>query len=117
LRLRNATEDGVVVQAPAWLIEGAADRGDGRIIVSNVVELAIRPLTLNQKCLFAGSDGGAERRAVVASLRETCKLVGVEPHADLADVTSRIVSGHLQRRLDDLLPWAYPIRIQLCAVA
>jgi len=45
---------------------------------------------------------------VVASLIETCKLIGVEPRAYLADVITKIVSGHPQSRLDELLPWAYP---------
>ena len=74
-----------------------------------MVERAIRPLALNRKnALFAGSDGGAEHWAVIASLIETCKLIGVEPRGYLADVITRIVDGHLNRRLDDLLPWAYP---------
>ena len=62
---------------------------DGRIeIDSNVVERAIRPIALNRKnALFAGSDGGAEHWAVIASLIETCKLNGVDPHAYLADVS------------------------------
>ena len=49
---------------------------DGRIeIDSNVVERTIRPIALNRKnALFAGSDGGAEHWAVIASLIETCKL-------------------------------------------
>src|SRR5271166_6911296 len=82
---------------------------DGRVeIDSNTVERAIRPLTLNRKnALFAGSDGGAEHWAVVASLIETCKLAGVEPHNYLADVISRIVNGHPQSKLDELPPWAY----------
>src|SRR5216684_1640285 len=92
---------------------------DGRIeIDNNAVERAIRPLALNRKnALFAGSDGGAEHWAVIASLIETCKLVGVEPHGYLADVITRIVNGHPQRRLDDLLPWAYPAMPQFKAVA
>jgi transposase len=55
---------------------------DGRIeIDNNTVERAIRPLTLNRKnALFAGSDGGAEHWAVIASLIETCKLLRVDPH-------------------------------------
>ena len=83
---------------------------DGRVgIDSNTVERAIRPLTLNWKnALFAGSDGGVAHWAVIASLVETCKLVGVDPLAYLADVITRIVEGHPQRRLDELLPWAYP---------
>src|SRR3954453_14043095 len=39
------------------------------------------------------SDGGAEHWAVLASLIESCKLLGVEPHAYLADVITRIVNG------------------------
>jgi transposase len=82
---------------------------DGRVeIDSNVVERAIRPIALNRKnALFAGSDGGAEHWAVVASLVETCKLNGVDPQAYLVDVITRIVAGHPQSQLDDLLPWAY----------
>jgi transposase len=73
---------------------------DGRIeIDSNVVERTIRPIALNRKnALFAGSDGGGEHWAVIASLIETCKLVGVEPHAYLANVITRIVNGHLNSR-------------------
>lgn len=77
-------------------------------IDSNVVERAIRPIALNRKnALFAGSDGGAEHWATIASLIETCKLNGVEPHTYLADVIARIVEGHPQSQIDDLLPWAY----------
>jgi hypothetical protein len=54
---------------------------------------------------------------VIASLIETCKLLGVEPHAYLADVITRIVNGHPQSRPDDLLLWAYPTMPQLKAVA
>jgi hypothetical protein len=92
---------------------------DGRIeIDNNVVERAIRPLALTRKnALFAGSDGGAEHWAVIASLIESCKLLGVEPHAYLADIISRIVNGHPQARVDDLLPWQYPVTPQLQSVA
>jgi hypothetical protein len=65
-------------------------------------------MALNRKnALFAGSDGGAEHWAVVASLVETCKLNGIDPQAYLVDVITRIVDGHPQSQLDDLLPWAY----------
>jgi transposase len=82
---------------------------DGRIeIDSNVVERSIRPIALNRKnALFAGSDGGAEHWAVIASIIETAKLNGVAPHAYLADVMARIVNGHPQSRIGELLPWAY----------
>src|SRR3954447_12150892 len=92
---------------------------DGRIeIDNNVVERSIRPLALTRKnALFAGSDGGAEHWAVLASLIESCKLLGVEPHAYLADVITRIVNGHPQTRLDELMPWGYPVTRQLQVVA
>ncbi len=82
---------------------------DGRIeIDSNVVERSIRPIALNRKnALFAGSDGGGAHWAAIASLVETCKLNGVDPQAYLADVIARIVAGHPQSQLDELLPWAY----------
>jgi len=92
---------------------------DGRIeIDSNVVERSIRPIALNRKnALFAGSDGGAEHWAVIASLIETCKLIGVEPYGYLADVITRIVQGHPNSRLDELLPWSYSAAQDLKAVA
>jgi len=92
---------------------------DGRIeIDSNVVERSIRPIALNRKnALFAGSDGGGEHWAVVASLIETCKLNDVEPFAYLADIIAKIVNGHSNSKIDDLLPWAYAHRSALKAVA
>lgn len=87
-------------------------------IDSNTVERAIRPLTLNGKnALFAGSDGGGEHWAVIASFVETCKLIGVEPQPYLADVITRIVQGHPQRQLDERLPWVDPSTPTLQAVA
>ncbi|MGE3370817.1 MAG: IS66 family transposase [Rhizobiaceae bacterium] len=82
---------------------------DGRIeIDSNAVERSIRPIALNRKnALFAGSDGGGEHWATIASLIETAKLNGIDPYSYLADVIARIVNGHPQSQLDDLLPWAY----------
>jgi transposase len=92
---------------------------DGRIeIDSNTVERAIRPIALNRKnALFAGSDGGGEHWAIIASLIETCKLNGVEPHAYLTGVLTKIVNGHPNSRLDDLLPWAYVSPTALTSVA
>jgi hypothetical protein len=92
---------------------------DGCIeIDSNVVERSIRPIALNRKnALFAGSDGGAEHWAVIASLIETCKLCGVEPQNYLADVITKIVNGHPNSQIDDLLPWAYLAAPDLKAVA
>jgi transposase len=61
-----------------------------------------RATTLNRKnALFAGSDGGAEHWATIASLIETCKL-------NDTDVLTRVVNGHPNSDIDQLLPWAYP---------
>jgi transposase len=92
---------------------------DGRIeIDSNVVERAIRPIALNRKnALFAGSDGGGEHWAVIASLIETCKLLGIDPHVYLADVITKIVNAHPNNRIDELLPWAYAAVPAIKAVA
>jgi transposase len=85
---------------------------DGRIeLDTNTVERAIRPLALTRKnSLFAGSEGGAEHWAVLASLVATCKLNDVEPQAYIEDVITKLVRGHLQNRIDELLPWAYAPR-------
>jgi transposase len=82
---------------------------DGRVeIDSNVVERTIRPLALNRKnALFAGSDGGGEHWAILASLIETCKLNGIDPQAYLADVFARLVTGHSASRIHELLPWCW----------
>lgn len=92
---------------------------DGRIeIDNNVVERSIRPIALNRKnALFAGSDGGGEHWAIIASLIETCKLNGIDPQAYLTDVITRIASGHPNSRLDELLPWCYAETRALKAVA
>ena len=75
---------------------------------TNVVERAIRPLALNRKnALFAGSDAGGQKRAVLASLVETSKLNAVKHQTDLADVLTRLVNRHPNSRVNKLLPWAY----------
>ncbi|MBY3349169.1 IS66 family transposase [Rhizobium laguerreae] len=87
---------------------------DGRIEVdSNTVERSIRPIALNRKnALFAGSDAGAEHWATIASLIETCKLNDVEPLGYLTEVLIRIVNGHPNSQIDDLLPWAHAVKTE-----
>ena len=86
---------------------------DGRIeIDNNTVERTIRPIALNRKnALFAGHDAGADNWGVIASLIETCKMNGVDPHAWLACTLKAIVSGHKQSQIADLMPWNYAIKV------
>ena len=112
-RLETISQKGKLAEAIRYALsrwEGLARfLDDGRIeLDSNTVERAIRPLALNRKnSLFAGSDGGGQHWAVLATLIETCKLNDVEPHAYLADVLTRLINGHPNSRIDDLLPWTY----------
>ena len=82
---------------------------DGHIEMdSNAVERTILPIALNRKnALFAGHDAGARDWAVIASLIETCKLNGIEPHGYVTRVLTDIVNGHKQSDIDELLPWNY----------
>jgi transposase len=79
---------------------------DGRICVSNnAAERALRGIALGRKSwLFAGSDRGGERAAVMFMLIQTAKLNDVDPQAWLADVLARI-ADHKITELADLLPW------------
>jgi hypothetical protein len=79
---------------------------DGRIcLTNNAAERALRGFALGRKSwLFAGSDRGAERAAVMATLITTAKLNDVDPQAWLADVLAHI-NDHAIHRLDELLPW------------
>lgn len=72
---------------------------------TNPVERAIRPVALGRKnALFAGSEGGANRWAVVASLIETAKLNAIEPFQWLRNTLETMVSGFPASRIGELLP-------------
>ena len=73
---------------------------------TNPVERAIRPIAVGRKnSLFVGSEGGANRWAVLAFLVETVKLNGVEPYAWLRGVLVPMFEGQSIQTLDNLLPW------------
>ena len=65
---------------------------DGRIcLTNNAAERALRGLALGRKSwLFAGSERGAERTALMYTLIQTAKLNNVDPQAWLADVLARM---------------------------
>lgn len=79
---------------------------DGRICLSNnAAERALRGLALGRKSwLFAGSERGAERAALMYTLIGTAKLNDLDPQAWLADVLARIADTS-QTKLSELLPW------------
>jgi hypothetical protein len=49
----------------------------------------------------------SQERAVRRLRRRRCKLIGIKPHAYLVDAITKIVNGHPNSKLDDMLPWAY----------
>jgi transposase len=79
---------------------------DGRIcLTNNAAERALRGIALGRKSwLFAGSDRGGERAAVMYTLIQTARLNDIDPQAWLADVLARI-NDHTIQKLDQLLPW------------
>lgn len=75
---------------------------------NNVAERAVRPLAIGRKnWLFVGSMKGGEASAVLLSLVQTCRGLGINPQEYLEDVMQRL-NDHPANRLDELLPdqWA-----------
>jgi hypothetical protein len=54
--------------------------------------------------LFAGSDVGGERAAIIYSLIGSAKLNGLDPEAYLREVLTHIADYPINR-IDELLPW------------
>ena len=81
---------------------------DGRIcLTNNAAERALRGIALGRKAwLFAGSDRGGERAALMYTLIQTARLNDVDPQAWLADVLARI-NEHRITDLGALLPWRW----------
>ena len=79
---------------------------DGRLeMTNNAAERAIRPLALGRKnWLFAGSDTGGDRAAMMYTIIQTAKLNGIDPEAYLRDILARI-ADHPISKIDQLLPW------------
>jgi transposase len=71
---------------------------------NNVAERAIRPLAIGRKnWLFFGSPDGGEAGAILFSLVQTCRGLGINPREYLEDVMRRIMS-HNSQKLYELLP-------------
>jgi transposase len=79
---------------------------DGQLeIDNNAAERALRAIALGRKnYLFAGSDAGGERAALLYSLIGSAQLNGLDPEAYLCEVLTRI-ADHPVNRISELLPW------------
>ena len=79
---------------------------DGRIcLTNNAAERGLRGIALGRKSwLFAGSDRGGQRAAVMYSLIVSAKMNDIDPQAWLAHVLTNIAEYPVSR-LDELLPW------------
>ena len=74
-------------------------------IDNNSAERALRVVALGRKnYLFAGSDAGGDRAAVIYSLLGSAKLNGIDPEAYLTAVL-RSIADHPINRIGELLPW------------
>ena len=91
---------------------------DGRIcLTNNAAERALRGVALGRKAwLFAGSDRGGERAAVMYTLIATAKLNDIDPQSWLADVLARIADLP-QSQLHELLPWNWQPPAELLKAA
>ena len=83
---------------------------DGAIPIDNgVVErLHVRCALTRKNFLFAGSDAGGERAAIVYTVLGSCRLAEVDPVAYLADVLPRMATRSIRLRdVPALLPAAW----------
>src|SRR3989304_764358 len=81
-------------------------------IDNNLSERVLRMVVIGRRnYMFAGSETGAERAAIIYSLVASCKLHGHDPFEYFRDVLKK-VSTHPQSRIDELLPcnWKPPLK-------
>ena len=78
---------------------------DGALAIdNNAAERALRLVAVGRKnWMFAGSDAGGRRAALLYSLVGTCKHLGVDPFAYFRDVIGQVAT-HPMRRIAELTP-------------
>jgi transposase len=86
---------------------------DGRLeLHNNACERALRRIAVGRNnWLFAGSDAGGERAAVIYTVLGTCRLRGIDPCAWVRDVLEKLASGWKQARIAELLPAASDVAV------
>lgn len=73
-------------------------------IDNNLAENALRPIKLGARnWLFIGSPNAGPRAAVMFTLVENCRILGINPEAYLIDVLTRL-DGHPHKHIRDLTP-------------
>ena len=88
-----------------WPASPASSTTDASASRNNAAERALRGVALGRKAwLFAGSDRGGERAAVMYTLIVTAKLNDIDPQAWLADVLAPH-RRYPRSNVPDLLPW------------
>lgn len=71
---------------------------------NNIAERAVRPLAIGRKnWLFFGSPDGGEAGAILFSLVQNCRGLGINPREYLEDIMRRLM-GHTSQKLYELLP-------------
>lgn len=71
---------------------------------NNVAERAVRPLAIGRKnWLFVGSEDGGEAAAILLSLIQTCRGLGINSREYLEDVMRKLM-GHPINKISELLP-------------
>ncbi len=92
-----------------WKILRVVEKDGGLELDNGEVERVIRlPAMGRRNWLFAGSDEGGHRAAIIMTVLETASRAGVDIRAYVQDVLTKVAAGWKMTHLDQLLPenWA-----------
>lgn len=91
---------------------------NGRVeMCNNLVENAIRPTALGKKnWLFIGDGETGERSAILYTLVENCRRLGIDPYAYLRDILAKLPTL-TNRQIKDVTPVAYAQAMQRTQLA
>lgn len=82
---------------------------DGRLeIDNNLIENRIRPITLGRKnWLFAGSQSGAKKIAIMASLTGSAAMLGLDPYEYIHWLLEKLPTASTPEEFEALTPLSY----------